>query len=171
MADSSPLFFTTVIKEFLPLSLKFLLCLDRRNGHQQKSITVSGLKTGTHLWMPVCSGYQRKADSRHSSPHASQPVSATSFASGVTGLPLTPCTLPVCTAWAKRQNTFCPFSPGHSQAWGFSIGLKVGAGGWDGWGEPENKEIGSKYTLRWNGLLVYLVGFVYVYCYCAHMVW
>ena len=44
----------------------------------------------------------------------------------------------------------------------FSIGLKVKGGGWEGWEEPDNKEIGSKYALRWNGLLVY---FVYM---CVH---
>lgn len=47
--------------------------LNRSIGHQQKGITVSGLKPGTHLWMPVYSGYQRKAGSSNSLPmHPSQ---------------------------------------------------------------------------------------------------
>ncbi|GAB1287103.1 RNA-binding protein Raly [Apodemus speciosus] len=45
--------------------------LNRSIGHQQKGITVLGLKPSIHLWMPVYSGYQRKAGSSNSSPHAS----------------------------------------------------------------------------------------------------
>lgn len=78
--------------------------------------------------MPVCSGYQRKAASRHSFPRASQPVSATSFASGVTGLPL-PHALFLSALPGPRGRTHSALLPQGIPRLGFFYRFEGGGGG------------------------------------------
>lgn len=56
-----------------------------------------------------------------------------------------------CPGQRAEHRVFSTLCPGHSQAWGFSIGLE--RVGWEAQGgDPDNKEIGSQLALRWDGL-------------------
>lgn len=144
------------VPEALPLSLSlsfvslFLSLTGVMATGRRRACTVPGLKLGTHPWRLPPSGSQESWQQAPPPPHV--PASATSSAGGVIGLP-SPRALPAGTARARgRAQRFphpLPPLPGHSQAWGFSIGLE--RGGSQG-GYPDNKEIGSQLGLRWDGL-------------------
>ncbi|XP_030885558.1 RNA-binding protein Raly isoform X4 [Mirounga angustirostris] len=117
---------------------------------RRRACTVPGLKLGTRPWRLPPAG-PRRAGRRHLLPHTSQPVLHPLQVELLATLPLTPSLLapPRPEGSAQRFPHTLPPLPGHSQAWGFSIGLE--RGGSQG-GYPDNKEIGSQLALRWDGL-------------------
>ncbi|XP_077913225.1 RNA-binding protein Raly isoform X3 [Halichoerus grypus] len=116
---------------------------------RRRACTVPGLELGTHPWRLPPAG-PRRAGRRHLLPHTSQPVLHPLQVELLATLPLMPSLLapPRPEGSTQRFPHTLPPPPGHSQAWGFSIGLE--RGGSQG-GYPDNKEIGSQ-ALRWDGL-------------------
>lgn len=117
---------------------------------RRRACTVPGLKLGTHPWRLPPAG-PRRAGSRHLLLHTSQPVPHPLQVELLASPSQVPSLLALPRPEGRAQRfpyTLPPLS-GHSQAWGFSIGLE--RGGSQG-GYPDNKEIGSQLALRWDGL-------------------
>lgn len=121
------LFFSALVSICLFLSLTGAMATGRR-----RACTVPGLRLGTHPSMPPP---QVPEENWQQAPHPPCiPASATSSAGGVIYRSLLP-TYPSywhCPGQRAEHRVFSTLCPGHSQAWGFSIGLERGGVGGTG---------------------------------------
>lgn len=120
---------------------------------RRRAYTVPGLKQGTHPWITTPSGSQRRAGSRHHLPHGSQPVPH-SLQVELSASPSPVPSLPVGTAQARGQRTEFPYTlhPLPRTLPGLGFFYRFGGGWGPQGGDPDNKEIGSQFALRWDGL-------------------